>query len=151
MPDDFVVHGAEKLAALSRALKSADKELKRETFRGLNRAVKPMRAAVKASAEERMPSGYGPTFAKSLRIRTRRRTDGITLVGTAKGNPRARKVGDLEAGRLRHPLFGDREHWYTQRVQPGFWSKPLEASAPLVRRELIKVMDDMAEKIARQI
>lgn len=31
-------------------------------------------------------------------------------------------VASLNRGRLRHPLHGDRRHWYDQKVAPRWWS-----------------------------
>ncbi len=31
----------------------------------------------------------------------------------------------LDRGRLRHPLFGNREHWYNESVPRGWWTLSL--------------------------
>ena len=55
----------------------------------------------------------------------------------------------LDRGELRHPLFGDREHWYDQQVPAGWWSKSLNRAADsgVVRRELLRGLDEVARKL----
>ena len=39
-------------------------------------------------------------------------------------------------GVLRHPLFGNKRHWYGQRIRRGFASTPLKAIRPQIVREI---------------
>lgn len=149
---DIQVRGAEKLHVLARALRDAgDKELQRELYRGLNRSVRPLRQDVKNAIPDHLPGRYAAELSRELSIRTRRRSGGanpaIYLVGSAK----TRDIASLNRGRLRHPLFGNRRHWYDMRIKPGFWTDTLERGAPRVRRELVVVLNDVARKIAKRI
>lgn len=55
----------------------------------------------------------------------------------------------LERGRLRKPLFGDREHWFDQPVTAGWWSKALQsATDETVRRNILEALDRVAAKAA---
>jgi hypothetical protein len=143
------VTGAEQFASLARALKEAgNKDLRAELYKGINRSVRPLRQAVKAEIPRRLPRRYGAVLARDLSVRTRRRPmrdPAIYLLGTAKN----RDVRSLNRGRLRHPLFGNREHWFDQRVSSRWWEDPLSREAPAVRQELVRVMDEVAQKIAR--
>jgi len=48
----------------------------------------------------------------------------------------------LDRGKLRHPLFGDREHWYEQKVRKGWWTKSLtKAANTRVRKELVGAVE----------
>lgn len=146
------VRGRQQLQALDRALRGVDKQLKRDTYRALNRTVKPLTAAVKESTGDYVPEAYAAELSSSLRIRTQRRSSALSLKATAKSRTgKPRELGRLEAGRMRHPLWGNRRHWFDQSVKPGFWTKPLEKGAPVVRKELVKVLDDIALKIARSV
>lgn len=144
------VTGANQLAALAKALRQAgDKELQRELFRGLNRAVKPVREVAKASALAVLPSrgGFAARVARGKFVTQRRsgaRVAGIRVV--AKNTDRR-----VDQGRLRHPVFGNRGVWVTQQVTPGWWSRPTEALRPQVRDDLIKAMDDVAREISRRV
>lgn len=149
------VRGRRQLQALDRALKGVDKQLKRDTYRALNRTVKPLTAAVKDSTGDFVPSAYAAELSSSLRIRAQRRGGqmaALTLKATAKSaSGKPRELRRVESGRLRHPLWGNRRHWFDQSVKPGFWTKPLEKEAPAVRKELVKVMDDLVLKIAKSV
>ncbi len=149
-------HGAEQFFALSRRLKVAgDKDLRRELYRGLNRAMKPLITEVRASALETLPKtgGLAAEIAGS-KMRTQRRTGaksvGVKLIvtGPTLGSMgRGRDIGAINRGRLRHPLFGDRHHWYLQTVTPGWFSKPTDSSGPAVREQLLVAMKTVADKI----
>lgn len=149
---DIQIRGAEKLNRLTRALWAAgEKELRVEMYRGLNRSVKPLSREVKDSTAAFLPGTYAAEISRDLSIKTRRRATGanpaIYLVGTAKKH----RIAALDSGRLRHPLFGNRRYWYSQQIRPGFWTRPLEHGAPRIRRELVRVLDDVARKLARRI
>jgi hypothetical protein len=142
------VRGGNAAHALAKRLKALnDKDLQKELSRGVAKAMRPAAKEVKASVPEYMPSGYAPTLTKALSLRTSNLASGLRITGTAKGNPRPRKVGDLNKGRLRHPLWGNRERWYTQTVRPRFFDEPLERQGTAVRTELDKVLAGVAAKI----
>jgi len=86
-----------------------------------------------------------------LRIRTKRSTGknpGLRLVGKAKTpEGKDRDLASLNRGRLRHPLYGNRKHWYDQQVSPGWWDEPLLESAPQAREEIVKALDDVAKRM----
>ena len=144
--------GGEQLTDLGRRLKIADKHLAKELRSGLTRAARPLIVAVRAEIPPVMPKGYEQVLSRSLKIRTQVRTGrnaAVRITAVAKGRGQNRHIRALDRRILRHPLFGDRDWWYTQRVRPGFWSRPMHAGVPAVRRELVKVMSDVADKITR--
>ena len=99
--------------------------------------------------------GAAPELSKSLSVSQRRRAGrdpAIYLVGSAKTKGgKERDLRSLNRGRLRHPLFGDREHWFNQSVHPGWWDEPIEDGVDDIRRELENVLDDIARKIAQKL
>lgn len=50
-------------------------------------------------------------------------------------------LADLDQGRLRHPLFGNRREWYPQTVPTGWFTKPMQAQVKNVDKELGKAVD----------
>jgi hypothetical protein len=60
-----------------------------------------------------------------------------------------RKLRSLDAGEIHHPLWGDREHWYRQGVQPGWFTGPAEAGGPRVREAIGQALEDVAAKAAK--
>lgn len=140
------IKGAEQFGDLARSLRAAgDKDLKRELYRGLNRAAKPLKAEAKKSAAATLPKsgGLAARVAKS-KFSTRTRTGrdpGVSIVvtGTALSTDR---------GYVSHPVFGTGA-WVRQSVKGGWFSNTMRRSAPVARREVIKAMDDVADKIRK--
>lgn len=89
-----------------------------------------------------MPGGYAPALTADLKIATTVRftgaAPGVTVRVTAPtGGSKGRQVRTMEDfGVLRHPLFGNKKHWYSQRIRRGFASTPLKAIRPQIVREI---------------
>ena len=179
-------------AALARDLRAAGlKDLRIELQKGLQRAARPLPAAIAASAISTLPAGGGKGHRKTRMIDTGQtltnavsgkthkikrkvrlksttppssvaeRAAGakyqVRITGSGK-NARARIIGTeksgkkidlyaLNQGRLRHPLFGDRRHWYAQRVNPQFFDRPVLARAG----EFFDALDQAVSDVAAQI
>lgn len=145
--------GAKKLANLAKALQEVgDRGLQKELYSGINRAVKPLTDSVKRSTPQFLPRRYAVELAKSLRVKTRNRRNGVTLLGSASTpGGKERDLASLNRGRLRHPLYGNRRYWYDQPVKKNWWDDPLLAGAGEVRAEIEKVLDDVAHQIEKQL
>ena len=156
MVAELRIEGADKFGKLAKELKVlGDKELRKELYRGINRAVKPLTEEVKGSTTKFLPRRYALELAKTLKIRSRRRTGkdpAIYLLAKAT-TPRGteRDLASLNRGRLRHPLYGDRKHWYDQEVSPNWWTDPLVGGVEQVREEIVKVIDEINEKLAKKL
>lgn len=129
-----------------------DKDLSRQMSRALTRAAKPVKPAVQKSAQQLLPSGYGPLMSKSLRARTqareRRGAASVTITVSAAGQRENRDVRRINAGVLRHPVFGRRRKpWIAQPVRRGFVDRPVDRLAPEVAREMQAVVDWVADQI----
>lgn len=150
------IEGADKFGALAKRLKQAgDKDLRKELYRGITRAVKPLTKDVKDSTTKFLPKRYALELAKSLRVRSRRRAGNnpaIYLVGSAK-TPRGkdRDLASLNRGRLRHPLYGNRGYWFDQDVDPNWWDDPLLEGADAVREEIVNVIDDIGARLTKNL
>ena len=167
------IEGARDLERLYLRVRAVgDNELRKELLRGIRVAVKPLPVAIKAAAKSDLPSsgGLGASIARSS-ITSRTRTSssshgeaGVRLIGQkereasksarrgkkGKAKPPARylDIASLDRGRLRHPLFGNRERWFSQQVKPGFWTNTINERADEIQRDLVQVLDDVAGKIA---
>lgn len=146
--------GAEDFATLARRLKAAGETgLRRELYKALNDAVKPITQKITDPAHLRayFPGRYADTVAADLKVSTVQngsiRTPGIRI--SATGRVKKRKVVQLNDGALHHPLFGDRDHWYLQirGVRVGFFSDPCEQSGPDVREKIMTAIDETAAKV----
>ena len=62
----------------------------------------------------------------------------------------ARSTHDIQAlddGHTVHPLFGDKRHWYTEQVKPGWWSEPIKAAEPGARAQFEQAMEIIKQRI----
>lgn len=145
MSRDLVVSGAEELEHVLRLLRSVDdKELRKDFYRGINRATTPLKENAKRNALAVLPrrGGLAARVAKT-RLSTKARggqTPGIRVV--------ARNGAGADLGFVRHPVFGNRDVWVSQPVTPGWFTKPMEAGADPVRRALLDVLDDIKRRLA---
>jgi HEAT repeat protein len=141
------VVGAEDLAAVAKALRQAgDKDLRKELYRGLRRAVKPLIADARQHARDTLPKagGLNERVARSkfrVTVRGAGRNPGVRI--TATGLDRRLDTD----GRIRHPVYGNRDAWVQQQVKPHWFQTPMQAGAGEVRRELQRVVDDIAKRL----
>lgn len=156
MAAELRIEGADKFGTLAKALRRyGEKELRKELYAGINRAVKPLTESVKAETKNFLPRRYAFELSKSLKVRARRRAGqnpAVYLVGRAKTpKGKERDLASLNRGRLRHPLYGDRRYWYDQEVSPNWWDDPLLQGAELVREEIVGVLDEIVQKVAKKL
>lgn len=140
------VKGADQLAKLAAALKEAgNKDLQRELSKALNRAVKPLKSDIKQSAQSVLPKrgGYAAAIAAS-KLSTRRpntsKGTGLRIVGRNRYS-----LYHADQGVIRHGTGKD------QAITPGWWTKPTEAIAPEVRKEIESAMAEVVKKIDRSL
>lgn len=150
VPVDIRVIGVDELAEVGRRLKeTGDKELRRDLLRGMNRATKPVKAKVKAAALRDLPRRGGLNrVVASARISTRTRTSGNNPAVFLTGKKSGHDLRAIDRGRLRHPVFGNREVWVSQDVKPGWWSRTVAAEADEVGREVRRTLDEVARRLA---
>ncbi|MGW9196052.1 hypothetical protein [Micromonospora chersina] len=163
------VTGGAKLHTLRQTLRDiGDQGLGKQLGRGLRKAGAKFGPEVRAEALKAMPSGYGPTLAKSLRFRTAiretRHTAWVTFRVYGDGRKERRDVPQLNRGILRHPVYGRsrplKHHarykatsqlnpWVAQKVRKGFVDRPVDRLVPEVAREMQQVVDWVADQIKR--
>lgn len=150
MADFITIRGAEQFGVLARVLRQTGaKDLRRELNAGITQATKPLRADARESARSILPSrgGLGARVARTS-MPIRRRTAGATAGIRIEARPGA--VADpqrIDRGRVRHPVYGHGP-WVLQDVPAGWFTKPMEAGAPVVRRELVDAMNRIIARIA---
>ena len=147
---------AAELEALAFRLRRAgDTELLREVTKAMRDAVVPVQEQIRADLMPRLPNRYAATLDADLRlgvnVRTNDRNPGVAVTGQAR--TKARKLRNLDEGRLTHPVFGNREEWRTQEepsVQPGWFTGPAEAGGPRVRTAIERALADVADKAVKR-
>lgn len=153
MADDFTIAGLQRFAKLSKDLRVAgDKDLRKELYRGLQRATKPLKDDAKANARRVLPGrgGLADRVARA-RFNTRSRAGRNPSVKITAQDAKGRSVDlvALDDGSVRHPTFG-RRPWVKQDVTPGWFTEPMQAGAPEVAREVIAAIDAVITKFERQ-
>lgn len=148
MADLEITGGAEALERVARRLKDAGEVgLRRELLAAIRKAAKPIPAAAKASALDKLPRRGGlaaRVAASRIGIRTRTTGRNVGIRVEAKGLYNLRR---MDAGTVRHPDFGNRDRWFSQPVPEGWFSKPAEAAAGDVRGEIEDAMNTIADRI----
>jgi hypothetical protein len=149
------VTGYAELLALSARLRAAGTEgqgLRRELYKAVNEAAKPLTEEIRSFSHlaPYMPDRYAAVLASDISVtavKTTARDPGIRI--RARGRAHRRKVIRLNEGFLTHPLFGDREHWFTQTdgMRPGFFTEPAEKAALAIRGKVLGAMAETARKI----
>lgn len=147
MPSALRMTGADDLGKLAADLKQAGRnDLRKEMLRGIRTATRPAVAAVRISAQVRLPRRGG----LAREVAAEQITSRTTTTGRNVGVRIQRRRGQaLEQGRLRHPVFGNRDVWVTQEVSPEWFTRPLEMLEPSVQVALKRVLDNITRDLAR--
>jgi hypothetical protein len=140
------IEGGAELREVAVRLKLAGEvDLRKQMMRNIRVATLPARAAVRASAMETLPKegGLNAWVAQATTrtsVLTGARTAGVVIRVSKRGHD----MKDIDAGTVRHPVYGNRGTWVAQSVTPGFASKPLKALSPAVGAACLVAMRETA-------
>jgi len=56
----------------------------------------------------------------------------------------------IDRGKFRHPVYGHRDRWAAETVQPGWFSDPMRELAPEMRSQLTAALHDVVRLIAEE-
>lgn len=150
---DVEIRGAEDIDQLVRAIRThADaKALRKELYGGLNRVSKHVRGELVEVIPAALPRRGG--LAEAVKSRTTSRTTaksgkwaGVSMRFSSRGHD----IRTLTGKRLRHPVFGHRGTWVDQTagVEPSLFMGKFEQQKPEIQRAILRVMEDVARKVA---
>lgn len=122
--------------------------LRKELSKAQRRAFRPLLPAIKAETAT-LPSGYAPVMARAVKLSVRTRGLTTTAEVYARGRRSERDVNTVDAGRLRHPLFGNRNSWHTTRVRPGFVDRPVKHLGGRIAAESLDALERVGNEITR--
>lgn len=154
----FEVDPKQKLAELAKLLKEeAPKAVNRQVTKALGEIVAPLKREVTTNTGNYLPRAGGlATRASRSKLRHRigrGKRPGVTI--TAPRDPQTfRDPARVDRGRIAHPVFGmahSRNPWQVQDVIPGWFTKPLQESAPITQRALVEAIDDAITEIKKQV
>ena len=118
-------------------------ELVRIMAKEMRTEMKPVIAEQKANVRslKHAPPEWKTASARATRARvtTGAKTARIGIaIGKGKVGSQAR---NMNRGTWRHPLFGDTEHWYPQRVVSGWFDSPTRDADIRLRAKMREILD----------
>lgn len=169
MSAQVTIRGTEKLRAMARALREADREdLLRGMQRAIRRAAKPTLKDVQDAAEHirtsgvRKPGARHPFVHAVAPKETRKRIAGAVVADIKlRGDEplvrfrvaKSRLPHDIQNmprkfddGAFRHPVMGNRNVWVAQTADPWFWP-PIRDNVKTFREQIDKAIDETREKL----
>lgn len=164
---DVQILGSAELKRLAAQIRArGDKGLGREMGDGLKRAAEPVQRSIRTEfATLPRKGGYSGVFSKSLRFRTSlrgaARQASFRLLTFADGSHERRDIKAVEAGRLRHPVFGRSgkitkgvragtiypKPWAVTKVKGGYHRRGTDHAADEAEKEMSKVLDEFASRL----
>ncbi|MFE5258234.1 hypothetical protein [Streptomyces coelicoflavus] len=169
MPSSIQVLGTAQLIGLSRRLRAAGgPQLRQNMARRIRRAAEPLQRdlqqrirtqpLVSEGRKAGKRGGPSPTtrpfrrmLAGGVRISVRQGSSPGARVWMDKSRlePKAGNVPwQIQDGRLRHPVFGNRKRWANQIARPaGWWSKTVAAGTPRMHAEVERVLRDVRRSL----
>lgn len=130
------VEGSRKIALVGRALRQmgTDRSILNEMTKQIRQSAPPLRDEIRQSARTTLPrrGGLGEWVARArinVSVKRGATTAGV-YVNIGKNSIHGRTdLQSLDAGTVRHPLWGKRKYWYPQAVTPGFASRVIDGPA----------------------
>jgi hypothetical protein len=137
------VGGTQSFTAAMQKLKHAvNSDFPQEFRKELSRELRLLEGSLSSSAINTLPKRGGlAAMIASSDSNVRETPNGAQLSASSKHD-----ITAMDRGRLRHPLFGNRAHWYTQAVRPGWWSIPIERSKPALQTAANRALENTKTK-----
>lgn len=129
--------------------KDDGREFRAELRAGIKLASSPLLRAVQHSALDTLPKHGGlNAWVARARYSTSVVMSGNRVGIRVKGTKSGHDLEAVDAGEVRHPVFGKwRAGVPPTRVEPGYFTKPMLASAPIVETALLAVLDRQIAKL----
>ncbi|MFD3483778.1 hypothetical protein [Streptomyces sp. NPDC058665] len=169
MAGSVQIHGTGQLLTLSRRLRAAGGPRLQQNFaRRIRRTAEPLhrdltstitrlplRSAGRGARRRGGPSPtqrpFRATLAGAVRISVRTGTNpGARVFFDPALLPPDISAGvlyQLDAGRLRHPVFGNRKRWANQTTPAGWWGRTVNRHTPRMRAEVERVLTDVRRQL----
>lgn len=144
------VTGGEQLAAVGRDLAAAGPKFRYRLRRNIVVAASPITSEAKSGYSGYCALGGALAAATTTSVRTTGRSVGVTVRVNASRLPEGKQgLPPLVEGFVdwRHPLFGNRDHWYAQNARPEL--KPaVDRHLPAVQVGVIAAVEETARALA---
>lgn len=146
--------GTDAFNQLGRDLKAAGaKELTKELRATGRRLAKVFKDEVTQQAVTILPKegDLNTWVSKRIKITAQTRIGGsistFRFVTKHKGERGLSDLRSLNNGRIRHPLFGNRDRWYLQELSGHFVDRALREMSDTIREEFLQAVDDVARRL----
>lgn len=157
------VTGQKDLYRLAHNLHTAgQKGLKRELDKASRQAGDVIAKEVRDHTKDYIPANFESRFDTALETKVEVRlvaSRRITIVFWARGKTVNRDIKAINAGRLRHPVFGRNRRlkngtlqanpWVMQRIRPGLVDEPAERALPKAKQKIEDAINRVSQQIER--
>jgi hypothetical protein len=157
------VTGQKDLYRLAHNLHTAgQKGLKRELDKASRQAGDVIAKEVKDHTRDYIPANFEARFDTAMETKVEVRllaSRRITIVFWARGKTVNRDIKAINAGRLRHPVFGRNRRlkngtlqanpWVMQRIRPGLVDEPAERALPKAKKKIEDAINRVSQQIAK--
>ncbi|MGX7679075.1 hypothetical protein ACSMXN_09255 [Jatrophihabitans sp. DSM 45814] len=147
------VEANEQFTAAAKALnEAADKTIRTEVYAAFRRAAKPLGESIirEGSAELPHRGGLAARVAKAKLAQSNATTGNNPKVAISLKVREGYSLKSMDAGTIRHPVFSraDRTQvWVKQSIRSGAFTRPFEAGADPVRKEVLTALENVARQI----
>lgn len=148
------IQGTEDLQKVADALKeAADKDLQREVSAAIRGEAKPLGIRVLRRGAQDMPHSGGLADRVSgmgrvgVSASLRGRVASVRVLLRNKGVD----LRSMDAGVVRHPVYGNRQAWVRQSVPVGAFTQAFEAEAKAVADAASKAAQKVVADVARKV
>jgi hypothetical protein len=147
------IEGSDDLQRVANALKEAgDRDLQKQVSSALRGVAKPLGERVLQRASGKMPrrGGLAERVAGMGRVGVssslRGRVASVQVILRNKGVD----LKAMDAGFVRHPVFGNRHAWARQTVPARAFTEAFEAESAEVQKAATKAAQDVLDDVARK-
>jgi hypothetical protein len=145
----MAIEGNEQFTAAARALnEAADKALRKEVYAAFRTAAKPLGQQMVEEGSKHLPQrgGLGARVAAAKVSQSNATTGRNPSVALKIKVREGYDLKRMDQGEIRHRVFGT-DTWVRQKIAPGAFTKPFQAGADAVRREVLRALERVAEQI----
>jgi hypothetical protein len=136
---EITVQG-EEFRRFQAKLKTLDKDIQRAVRKEMNATIRaaavPVTAALRDAARDSLPhtGGYGERVSDNpVKVSIGQRGVVVKFFGM--------DAKSAERGRLRHPVFGNRQVWVNQSIKPGWFTAGMHRQIPTFRLAIMAAVE----------
>ena len=130
--------------------KQGRRDLRKTLRKVLTDATKPARREMRDATRAALPKKGGLSKWAGKMPALTIHESGPSVGATIKLGRKGHDFKALNRGRVRHPLFGNRDHWYMEGIESGWWDEARKRIEPQVRQSVDEAMHKYIDDVARK-